>query len=264
MTDAQLTDAEVAVLAAQAGADVVRRRYRTTIHRSDGRGVDLTTDVDIDAERAIRSVLTALRPDDAIVGEELGITGDSGRRWMVDPICGTLNFAAGLPIFAVNVALETGGVARVAAVADPVAGDIFWTDGEQAWDRTAGSGEDARLVPTTASRLVTVNLETEYGQSPGASLLIDEAVRAQFSPRCLSSTLPLAWVASGHQAAFVTAGDLRHSVHWSAGIALCKAARAVVTNLAGEQLHTGDHGMIAAADTGTHHMLLEALRRNAP
>ena len=56
----------------------------------------------------------------------------------MDPICGTLNFAAGLPLFAVNVALEVDGVTAAAAVVDPVAGDVFWTDGDSAWQRIDG------------------------------------------------------------------------------------------------------------------------------
>ena len=221
-------------------------------------GVDFTTEADIETERAIRAVLSELRPRDAILGEELGATGDSARRWLVDPICGTMNFAAGLPIFAVNVALEVDGTPRAAAVVDPIARLAFWTDGTTAWRRV--DDIDSPLRPTSSSRLVTVNLESSYMNGAGARLLVDEAVRSRFSPRCLSSTLALAWVASGQQAGYVTGGDIRRSVHWTAGIALCQAAGAVVTNLVGGELHTGDHGMIAAADAETHTFLLEAMR----
>ena len=221
-------------------------------------GVDFTTEADIETERAIRAVLSELRPRDAILGEELGATGDSARRWLVDPICGTMNFAAGPPIFAVNVALEVDGTPRAAAVVDPIAGLALWTDGTTAWRRV--DDIDSPLRPTSSSRLVTVNLESSYMNGAGARLLVDEAVRSRFSPRCLSSTLALAWVASGQQAGYVTGGDIRGSVHWTAGIALCQAAGAVVTNLVGGELHTGDHGMIAAADAETHTILLEAMR----
>ena len=72
-------------------------------------------------------------------------------------------------------------------------------------------------------------------------------------------TLALSWVATGQQAAYITGGDLRSSVHWAAGIALCRAAGAVVTNLAGGELHTGEHGMVAAADAETHAFVLAVL-----
>lgn len=256
--DELLSDGEVAVRASLGGAAVARARYGTGSRRVAQAGVDLTTEADVETEVAIRAVLSELRPGDAILGEELGASGDSARRWLVDPICGTMNFAAGLPVFADNVALHVDGVTRAAAVADPVAGHGYWTDGTTAWRRF--DGVDSVLAPTSSSRLVTVNLESSYADGVGARLLLDNTIRSRFSPRCLSSTLALAWVATGRQAAYVTGGDLRGSVHWAAGIALCQAAGAVVTNLAGGALHTGDHGMLAAADAETHEFLLEAIR----
>ena len=254
-----VTDAEVAVRAGLAGAAVVRSRYGTASRRVAEEGVDFTTEADVDTELAVRSVLSSLRPGDAIVGEELGASGDSARRWLVDPICGTLNFAARVPLFAVNVALEVDGATVAAAVVDPIAGHAFVTDGVTAWQQD--DGVDRPVTPSSSSRLVSVNLECDYANGAGTRLLSDETVRARFSPRCLSTTLALAWVATGQQAAYVTGGDLRSSVHWAAGVALCRAAGAVVTNLDGEELHTGVHGMIAAADAETHGFLLAALQK---
>ena len=132
---------------------------------------------------------------------------------------------------------------------------MFWTDGVAAWHRTAAieaeTGADRRLQPASSSRLVTVNLESSFPDDSGTRLLSDEVFRARFSPRFLSTTLALAWVATGQQAGYITGGDLRGSVHWTAGIALCRAAGAVITNLAGDELHTGDHGLVAAADAET-------------
>lgn len=256
-----LRDAEVAVRAASAGASVARARFRTDSARTADRGVDFTTEADIEAEKAIRAVLSEFRAADAIAGEELGSTGVSSRRWLVDPICGTLNFASGVPLFAVNIALQVGEVVEAAAVADPVSGDVLWTDGTVAWLHSDGERTDGgrALTPTSSSRLVTINLECSYPDGVGTRLLSDEGFRARFGPRCLSTTLALAWVASGQQAGYITAGDLRGSVHWAAGIALCQAAGAVVTNLDGGDLHTGEHGLVAAADAESHEFLLARL-----
>lgn len=263
MTDAvtmfSVPDAEVAVRASLAGASVARTHFGTESRRVRQSAVDFTTEADVETERAIRAVLAELRPGDAIVGEELGSSGDSPRRWLVDPICGTLNFAARLPLFAVNVALAVDGVSTAAAVTDPVAADVFWTDGERAWHRAGDAGGDNPLAPTSSSRLVTVNLESSFPDAIGIRLMSDPGFRGRFSPRFLSTTLALAWVATGQQAGYITGGDLRGSVHWAAGIALCRAAGVVVTNLAGGELHTGEHGMVAAADAETHAFLLSTL-----
>jgi myo-inositol-1(or 4)-monophosphatase len=58
----------------------------------------------------------------------------------------------------------------------------------------------------------------------------------QFGPRVRSTTLALAWVAAGRRAAYVTEGDLRDSVHFAAGIALCQAAGCIVAGLHGQPL----------------------------
>ena len=254
-----VTDAEVAVRAAYAGAAVALAGFGSGSRRVSDAGLDFTTEADIATERAIRAVLSDLRPGDAIVGEELGADGSSSRRWLVDPICGTLNFAARVPLFAVNVALEIDGVTTAAAVVDPVADDAFWTDGANAWQRVDGAEVDRPLAPAASSRLLSVNLDCDYPGSIGTRLLSDEGLRTRFSPRCMSTTLALAWVATGQQAGYVTGGDLRGSVHWAAGIALCRAAGAVISNLAGGDLHTGEHGMIAAADAEAHDFVLARL-----
>ena len=102
------SDAEVAVEAAQAGAAVVRARFGAPLHRVAKEAGDFATAADIDAEQAIGEVLHAERPADAMLGEEQGLRGEGDRTWLVDPLCGTLNFAAGMMVVAVNVALRAG------------------------------------------------------------------------------------------------------------------------------------------------------------
>ncbi|MFD2356134.1 inositol monophosphatase family protein [Nonomuraea ferruginea] len=53
------------------------------------------------------------------------------------------------------------------------------------------------------------------------------------APRVVSTTLAVAWVAAMRRAAYVTDGHLQDSVHFAAGIALCRAAGCVVTDLHG-------------------------------
>jgi myo-inositol-1(or 4)-monophosphatase len=266
-------DVELAVAAAEAGAAVVRNRFGTALTRIGKGGGDFATDVDIEAERTIIELLLAHRPTDRIVAEESGQVGDPGARrcWLVDPLCGTLNFAAGTGPVAVNVALcdvdggsegeGEGDRVIAAAVADPFAAVTDWTDGTVACRRR--HGEDSRLEPSAASRLVDLNVDAGVG-SPRPStvaLLADEELAARFGPRVVSTSLALAWVASGQRAAYVTDGHLEGSVHFTAGIALCVAAGCVVTNLRGEPLHTGVGGLLAAADAPTHEALRALMAR---
>jgi myo-inositol-1(or 4)-monophosphatase len=260
------SDAELAIAAALAGGAVVRGKYGSTLTRFDKSSLDFATDADLEAESAIVEVLRAERPDDAVLGEEHGASGAAGARrtWLVDPICGTLNFAARTPLVAVNVALRSQDEVTAAAVADPFAAEVFWSDGSEANRRHEGI--DERLVPSGGSRLVDLNLDSPFPNGArfrAADLLTDDGFIASFGPRVLSTTLALAWLAAGRHAAYITDGHLRDSVHFAAGLGLCRAAGCVLTNLDGGPLHTGSGGLIAAADAETHAALLTLVADHA-
>lgn len=274
------TDPHLALTAALAGADIVRSLRGTHLSRVDKGAGDFATAADLAAEQAIVAILRGARPRDAITGEESGRTGtdDAERRWLVDPLCGTLNYAAGNLAIAVNLALRTGDRTTAAAVADPFTGDVFWTDGTTAYVRRgAASGFPAHpappdadtthaspAAPSSATGLVDVNLDPPFPHAPAfraVDLLAAPGFAARFRPRVVSTTLAVAWVATGQRAAYVTdGGDLRGSVHFAAGIALCEAAGCVVTGIDGRPLDASTGGLIAAADTGTHTALMDALR----
>ncbi|GAB1639865.1 hypothetical protein KRMM14A1259_02880 [Krasilnikovia sp. MM14-A1259] len=161
----------------------------------------------------------------------------------------------------VNVALQDRASVTVAASADPFTGEVFWTDGTAAYLR--GAGVDERLAPSAESRLVDVNLDPPFPHKDAflaARMLADDGFIEQFRPRMVSTTLAVAWVATGRRAANVTDGHLRDSVHFTAGIALCQAAGCVVTGIDGQPLHTGRGGLVVAADEPTHATLLALVR----
>lgn len=137
------TDDALAVEAAEAGAAVVRSHDRGSLTRFAKAAGDFATDVDVAAEQAVVDVLRAARPDDAVLGEESGRigTGDDRRLWLVDPLCGTLNYAVQNMLASVNVALRSGTRVAVAASADPFADEVFWTDGIAAYVRHGSRDE---------------------------------------------------------------------------------------------------------------------------
>jgi myo-inositol-1(or 4)-monophosphatase len=92
-----------------------------------------------------------------------------------------------------------------------------------------------------------VNLDPPFpnrGWFLAARMLADAEFIGWFRPRVVSTTLAVAWVASGRRAAYVTDGQLADSVHLAAGIALCRAAGCVVTGIEGQPLHTGAGGLL--------------------
>jgi histidinol-phosphatase len=77
------------------------------------------TDADEGAERALRDEIAKTFPDHAVIGEEEGSAGAGPARWILDPIDGTKNFAAGIPIWATLIALEVDGEIVCGVVSAP-------------------------------------------------------------------------------------------------------------------------------------------------
>lgn len=259
MLPAVTDDIDVAIAVVTGGADVVRRRFRTVLGRIDKGAGDFATTADVESEVAMITTLREARPGDLLLGEESGQSGPSGasRKWLLDPLCGTLNYAAGMQVVAVNAALMSDGAVQVAAVADPFTGEVFWTDGRSSYVRVGG-GEDQRLFPSADSNLVDLNLDPPFPNANSFRAVVlaaDEEFVAGFRPRVVSSSLALAWVATGQRAAYVTDGDVRDSVHFAAGLAICEAAGCISSDLNGNVPGTGPTGLIVAADQDTHAIL---------
>ena len=89
---------------------------------------DLTpvTEADRAVEEAIRARLAEDRPDDGVLGEELGLRGDTHRRWIVDPIDGTRNYSRGIPVWATLLAFEEDGVTQVSVISAPALARRWW------------------------------------------------------------------------------------------------------------------------------------------
>ena len=90
---------------------------------------DLTpvSEADRAAEEALRAILAAERPDDAVLGEEFGTsTGASARRWIIDPIDGTKNYVRGVPVWATLIGLMVDEDVVVGVVSAPALGRRWW------------------------------------------------------------------------------------------------------------------------------------------
>ena len=92
------------------------------------------SEADRDAEIAIRAILERTRPTHGIKGEEFGETAGDGRRWILDPIDGTMNYVRGIPVWASLIALETDGEIVAGVVSAPAIGHRWWAaKGLGAW-----------------------------------------------------------------------------------------------------------------------------------
>jgi histidinol-phosphatase len=84
------------------------------------------SEADREVERVLRERVLRDLPDDAVLGEEYGVSGDSPRQWIIDPIDGTKNYVRGVPVWATLIALQVGGVGTVGVVSAPALGRRWW------------------------------------------------------------------------------------------------------------------------------------------
>jgi myo-inositol-1(or 4)-monophosphatase len=236
--------AALAIVRARQGAD--------DVHAKGER--DIVTGTDLAAQATIERVLREHQPDCVFVGEEGDARApDSGRYWLVDPVCGTANFAAGLPLYAINIALVEDGRVALAGVADGATGDLYVAErGAGAWLLGAGSPE--RLRASGASGLVSLdpNLAGPDELRPfGQAFAVRVLAAGRWDVRMLATTLVLAYVASGKLAAAVYAAS-NPRVHLAAGLLLAHESGALVTSERGTDWTLEDDVYVVAATPGLH------------
>jgi myo-inositol-1(or 4)-monophosphatase len=117
---------ETALSAARRAGDVLRAGFGRE-HAITYKGeLDLVTEVDEEAERMIREELLGTFPTHGMLAEEgRELAGEGNARWIVDPLDGTTNYAHGLPIFCVSIALERDGEVVLGVVHDPMGEETF-------------------------------------------------------------------------------------------------------------------------------------------
>ena len=118
---------EVAAAASRQAGALLRDQFGAARRVSyKGGPTNLVTEMDQRAEVLIVEAIRSRFPDHAILAEELGaLPGSAGSRWIVDPLDGTTNYADGLPIYGVSIALEVNAHVVLGVVYDPSRDECF-------------------------------------------------------------------------------------------------------------------------------------------
>ena len=202
---------------------------------------DLVSDADRDAEALIRDALARERPEDGLLAEEgTRATGESGRRWVFDPLDGTVSYLYGYPHWCVSVALEDTRGTAVGVVYDPNRDELF------AAERGAGAtlaGRAIRVRDTAPPERALV--ATGFGYEAAWRAEQAEVVRRLLPAvrdirRAGSAALDLAWLAAGRLDAYYERG--LNAWDWAAGSLLVLEAGGAVEELSDEPF-----GLIAGA-----------------
>ena len=121
-------DLELALRLADAADALSLPRFRSGLAIETKPDLTPVTEADRAVEADLRRILRQQRPDDAVLGEEQGAAGSAPRRWLLDPIDGTRNYARGIPVWATLVALEVEGVVEVGVVSAPALSRRWWAE----------------------------------------------------------------------------------------------------------------------------------------
>lgn len=129
------------------------RRLDASMVHTKTSAIDLVTEADVATEEAIKAALARVMPEALFVGEEsvaadpalLGRLADADFAVVVDPIDGTANYAAGLPLFATMAAVVSKGETIAGIIYDPMGDDWMMAEkGAGAWLRRP-NGEAVRM-----------------------------------------------------------------------------------------------------------------------
>jgi myo-inositol-1(or 4)-monophosphatase len=248
-----------AIEAALAAGRIHRRYFRQQPPIQKKGRIDLVTAADLEVERGFRALIAARFPGHVVVGEEAAPAEppDARCRWIIDPLDGTTNFAHGLALFCVALALEVDRRVEIGVVYDVVGEELF----------VAERGAGARLngVPlrvTPCGVLVDALLVTGFPYTVREDRRRQVAVFAAFLEeaqavrRLGSAALDLCYVAAGRFDGYWE----EHVYPWdiAAGALIVEEAGGRVTGLAGQPFDPF-RGDIVASNGALHAAMLTVI-----
>ncbi len=216
------------------------------------------TEADRAGEAAIRAILDAECPHDAVIGEEYGEkSGTSGRSWVIDPIDGTVSFMAGRPIFGTLIALLEDGW--------PVLGVIDQCVSGERW--VGAAGRETTLNGTPIQARSCRSLADATLASTGPQYFDDHNAEHFMALAAKTAHKRMIWggdcynyglLATGQIDLVVEAGLKLHD--FAALVPVVEGSGGIMCDWTGEPLHAASDGhVIALGDPARLYDVLEAL-----
>lgn len=220
-------------------------------------GFDPVTIADKKSEEAMRNVLSDLRPDDGILGEEFGNKeSETGLTWVLDPIDGTRGFMSGTPTWGVLIALHDGSHPVLGIIDQPYIGERFIGGfGNAEMKGPLGKCPLAASATTRIEDSIVLTTFPEVGNEQernGFQAVASQAKLTRYGMDCYGYAL----LAGGHVDLVIEAGLQPYDIQ--APIAVIEAAGGVITNWTGGPVDQGGRAL-AAATPELHAQTMEVL-----
>ncbi len=254
---------DFAVATAREAGAVLRDYYRTGVTVKYKGEIDLITEADRASEELILTRIRSAYPDCAILSEESGASANrSAAMWIVDPLDGTTNFAHGLPIFSVTMALLLNGVIEIGVTYDPIYDELYAARrGQGAY--LNGERLQVSAAPALDRALLVTGFPYDRRTNPHNNIqqFTDFSLRAQGVLRLGSAALDLGAVAAGRLDGYwefkINPWDI------AAGVLLVTEAGGQVTMPDGSPLDLFAR-QVVASNGSLHPEMIDVLRLSQP
>ena len=250
-----------AIRGALAAGRIHARYFRANPEIQKKGPIDLVTAADLEVEREFRALVSREWPEHGVLGEEGdqtgGVTSSHRCRWIIDPVDGTTNFAHGLALFCVSIALEVDGRVELGVVYDGTAGELFVAErggGARLNGRPLHVSVTDRLIDGLLCTGFPYSIQEEQGSQVG--IFAAFLGRARAVRRLGSAALDLCYVAAGRFDGFWE----EHLRPWdmAAAALVAEEAGARVTRYDGSQVDLF-RGQIVASNGRIHGDLLQVI-----
>jgi myo-inositol-1(or 4)-monophosphatase len=268
--DAFAPELRFAIAEAEKAGRLLMERYERLEHIDYKSARDVVTEADHLSEAQILGAIREAFPGDAILAEESGehdrrdgttATAAVGRVWIVDPLDGTVNYANGIPVFCVSIAMVVDGEPAVGVVHDPTRHETYAAtiDGPATLaGRPVTASDKERLSDYVISMALSGRAVATRARAVRRAIRISRSMG--------SAALALAYVANGRFDAFVQQGGLSAWDVAAAGL-IAERAGATVTTFDGGpwfDLARGPKALGLLAVPPAHHPTLLGLVNTAP
>jgi myo-inositol-1(or 4)-monophosphatase len=159
----------------------------------------IVTKADIESEKKIIEIILEKFPDHNTLGEETGFQNrNSAFTWVIDPLDGTSNFAAGIPWFGVIICVLKNSIPEMAGCFLPVQNEIYFAEKEKGAFR---NGEKIKVSSETELKNILAAYSLDYSDEPGKTereaKLIQQLVSRIRNLRSTNSLIDLCYTADG-------------------------------------------------------------------
>ena len=225
---------------AQSAGDIHMRYFRNRNLEQSTKlnDSDVVTIADKESEASILQFIHEHFPEHGVIAEESGRDhSDREWRWVIDPLDGTTNFAAGLPAFSVSIALERNGEAVLGVVYAPYLGECFYAvKGGGAW--LNGNSIRCSDKEELSKAVVATGMPYDRNDNPANNLaeICRMALCVRGIRRMGSAAIDLCYTAAGFFDAYWELNLNRWDV--SAGQLIAAEAGVVIESIRGDRKHS--------------------------